>query len=237
MEHYNEEIFSHPSKEEWRRIDKKYFKDGKNIIVNVDHTVEEWAKLIGKDWSDKRIQLIEKGFEKQKGKNSNKREVYTDIFDYVHYEVDQKDANKWHTDWYRKKLKQAANDVGVESEVSTHTLRKSFAFWLYMFHQFDPNCGNFIQKLFGHASLLQTLTYAGVAKYRNKQYMDEHGEFIRNVLAGKGDEIIKNMPVISIKSNDFGDVIMAVIKQMQEGKEAVDVYQTAVNMANELRIG
>ena len=56
-----------------------------------------------------------------------------------------------------------------------------------------------------------------------------YGDFIRNVLAGKGDEIIKNMPVISLKSDDFGKIIRMLT-------DDIDKYQAAINMANELRI-
>lgn len=101
---------------------------------------------------------------------------------------------------------------------------------------FDPNCLLTLQKLFNHADLQTTMIYIGLVEEQKRRYLEDHGEFIKNVLAGKGDEIIKNMPVISLKSNDFGNVIMSVIKGIQEGKEAVEVYQTAINMANEMRI-
>lgn len=229
IEHYNEEIFTHPSKEKWKRIDKKYFINGTNTLGNVEHTVEKWVELTGKDWSDDRINTVKESFKEHNERKSQKNNTYEDIFDYIHYVIDKKDANKWHTDWYRKKLKQAAKDVGIESVVSTHTLRKSFAFWLYMTHLFDPNCGNFIQKLFGHVTILQTLTYMGVTKYRNKQYMEDHGRFVKNVIEGKGDEVIKNMPVISLKSDDFGKIMRMLT-------DDIDKYQTAIDMANELRV-
>lgn len=63
-----------------------------------------------------------------------------------------------------------------------------------------------------------------------------HERFNHNVLEGKGDEIIKNMPVISLKSDDFGSIIMNVIKGIQDGKEAVEVYQDAINAANVARV-
>ena len=236
MGHWDEDIFTHPSKVEWERIDEECFKNTVNRFPNIEHTVENWIKIMGRDWSDNRIQTIKSNFEKQGKKKSKKFPIYDDIFDYIHYVIDKKDVNKWHTDWYRSKLKQAAKEVGVESEVSTHTLRKSFAFWLYMMHQFDPNCGNFIQKLFGHATILQTFTYMGVVKYRNKQYMKDQGRFIKDVMDGKGDEIIKNMPVIPLKSDDFGNIIMHVIKSIQNGNDPTETYQAAINMANESRV-
>ena len=146
------------------------------------------------------------------------------------------DVVKWQSDDYRKKLKQAAKAIGITTPVSTHSLRKTLGYWTHKMHMFDPNCLLTLQKLFNHADLKTTMTYIGLIEEQKRRYLEDHGEFIKNVLAGKGDEIIKNMPVISLKSNDFGNVIMSVIKGIQEGKEAVEVYQTAINMANEMRI-
>ena len=80
------------------------------------------------------------------------------------------------------------------------------------------------------------MTYIGLTEEKNRQLINDHGEFIHNVLAGKGDEIIKNMPIIPLKSDDFGNVIMNVIKSVQDGVDLVEVYQAAINMANELRV-
>ena len=44
-----------------------------------------------------------------------------------------------------------------------------------------------------------------------------------------GDEIVKNMPVISLKSDDFGKIIRMLT-------DDVDKYQKAIDMANEMRI-
>ena len=96
-------------------------------------------------------------------------------------------------------------------------------------HPFDPNCPYSIQKMFNHSTILQTFDYMCVTKMRNKKYLEDHGDFIRNVLAGKGDEIVKNMPVISLKSDDFGKIIRMLT-------DDVDKYQKAIDMANEMRI-
>ena len=55
-------------------------------------------------------------------------------------------------------------------------------------------------------------------------------------MCNKGDEIIKNMPVISLKSDDFGDIILRTIKSIQSGKDATETYQAAINMGNEMRV-
>ena len=73
------------------------------------------------------------------------------------------------------------------------------------------------------------MNYIGLTEEKNRQLIDDHGEFIKNVLAGKGDEIVKNMPVISLKSDDLGKIIRYLT-------DDVDKYQTAINMANKFRI-
>ena len=229
MKHYEEEIFKHSSKENWNNIDKQYFVDGKNTITDIEHNVENWKDMFEKDWGDDRVRKIKKEFNEQLGKKSRKYGTYDDIFDYIHYVVDLKDAIKWHTNAYRNKFNEAIRDIDVQYNVTTHGLRKSFAYWIYIMHQFDPNCVYSLQKMFGHASVLQTYDYMGVTKMRKRKYLEDHGDFVRNVLAGKGDEIIKNMPVISLKSDDFGNIIRMLT-------DDIDKYQEAINMANELRI-
>jgi diphthamide biosynthesis methyltransferase len=78
------------------------------------------------------------------------------------------------------------------------------------------------------------MNYIGLTSEKNRRYINEHGELIKNVLEGSTDKIIKNSPVISLKTQDFGDIIMKVINS----KDIPDVekYQMAVNMANELRV-
>ena len=147
----------------------------------------------------------------------------------MYCEVEYSDVVKWQTDDYRKKLKKAVEDVGITYPVSTHTLRKSFGRWIHKTHPFDPDCLLSLQKLFNHSDLQTTMTYIGLTEEKNRQLINDHGDFIHNVLAGKGDEIVKNTPIISLKSEDFGKIIRMLT-------DDVDKYQAAINMANELRV-
>lgn len=213
MEHYNEYIFEYEPKTEWinRRIWDVY--DLNNI--------EEWSKQLNKDFSDKRKEKILTEFHKQK--------KYLSLGEYLYWEVEYTDIIKWQTDDYRKKLKKAVEDVGITSPVSSHSLRKSFGYWIHKTHPFDPDCLLSLQKLFSHSDLQTTMNYIGLTEEKNRQLINDHGEFIHNVLAGKGDEIVKNMPVISLKSEDFGKIIRMLT-------DDVDKYQAAINMANEMRV-
>ena len=213
MEHYDEYIFSFAAKTEWinRRV----------LDVYGENNIESWCEALGKDFSDKRKEKIFNDFHKQR--------QYSSLGDYLYYEVEYNDVVKWETDDYRKKLKKAVEASNIQYNVSSHSLRKSFGYWIHKTHPFDPDCLLSLQKLFNHSDLQTTMNYIGLTEEKNRKYIEDHGEFIHNVLDGKGDEIVKNMPVISLKSDDFGKIIRMLT-------DDVDKYQAAINMANELRV-
>lgn len=213
MEHYEEYIFSFAAKTEW--INRR------NLDVYGENNIERWCETLEKDLSDKRKEKIFNDFHKQK--------QYSSLGDYLYYEVEYNDVVKWETDDYRKKLKKAVEASGITYAVSSHSLRKSFGYWIHKTHPFDPDCLLSLQKLFNHSDLQTTMNYIGLTEEKNRQLIEDHGEFIHNVLAGKGDEIVKNMPVISLKSDDFGKIIRMLTND-------VDKYQKAIDMANELRV-
>lgn len=213
MEHYDEYIFSFAAKTEW--INRR------NLDVYGENNIERWCETLGKDLSDKRKEKIFNDFHKQK--------QYSSLGDYLYYEVEYNDIVKWQTDNYRKKLKKAVEASGITYAVSSHSLRKSFGYWIHKTHPFDPDCLLSLQKLFNHSDLQTTMNYIGLTEEKNRQLIEDHGEFIHNVLVGKGDEIVKNMPVISLKSDDFGKIIRMLT-------DDVDKYQAAIDMANKLRV-
>lgn len=212
MEHYNEYIFSYIPKTLWllRHPNTPFYMN-----------IETWCGYLNKDFSDKRKQKILDDFHKQK--------EYKSLGDYLYYVIEYNDVVKWQTDDYRKKLKKAAEDADIQYVISTHSLRKSWGYWIHKTHPFDPDCMLSLQKMFNHSDLQTTMNYIGLTEEKNRQLINDHGEFIHNVLAGKGDEIAKNMPVISLKSDDFGKIIRMLT-------DDVDKYQAAINMANELRV-
>lgn len=212
MEHYDEYIFSYTPKTLWllRHPNTPFY-------INI----ETWCVYLNKDFSDKRKQKILDDFHKQK--------EYKSLGDYLYYVIEYNDVVKWQTDDYRKKLKKAVEDCNIQYTVSTHSLRKSWGYWIYKTHPFDPDCILSLQKMLNHVDVQTTMCYIGLTEEKNRQLINDHGEFIHNVLAGKGDEIIKNMPVISLKSDDFGKIIRMLT-------DDVDKYQAAINMANELRV-
>ena len=177
--------------------------------------------------SDNRKNKIMEGFKNQKR--------YSNLGDYLYYVVEWNDVVKWQTDAYRTIFNKATVDCNITYHVSTHSFRKSFGYWIYKTHPYDPDCLLSLQKLFSHATLQQTTDYIGLTKEKNRKYINDHDAMIKNVLEGKTtDEVLKNSPVISLKAEDYGDIIMKVIN----AKEMSDInkYQMAINLANEKRV-
>lgn len=62
-----------------------------------------------------------------------------------------------------KMLKQLALDCKLpQMNMSTHTLRKTFGYHMYMDNIKDPRCLRKLQKIFQHSSAAQTLDYIGI---------------------------------------------------------------------------
>ncbi len=59
-------------------------------------------------------------------------------------------------------LKGVAADLGITTRVSTHTLRKTFAYWTMVLGNNDQRQLLLLQKMFNHSSPAQTLTYIGL---------------------------------------------------------------------------
>ena len=211
--HYNEYIFKYIPKSNWIKR--------KNLDIYSKNDIEFWCKALNKTISEDRKEKIIKEFSKQ--------QRYSSLGDYLYYVVEYNDVVKQQTNVYRKLLNKAVEAANIKYAVSTHSLRKSFGYWIHKTHPFDPDCLLSLQKLFNHTNLNDTMDYIGLTDEKNRQLINDHGEFIHNVLAGKGDEIVKNMPVISLKSDDLGKIIRYLT-------DDVDKYQTAINMANKLRI-
>lgn len=59
-------------------------------------------------------------------------------------------------------LKDIADELHIECHVSTHTLRKTFAYHQMLMANNDPRKLLLLQKIFGHSSVAQTLDYIGI---------------------------------------------------------------------------
>lgn len=59
-------------------------------------------------------------------------------------------------------IKEAAQDVGIERNIGSHSLRKTFGFWCWHNAQDSDKALVILQKIFNHSSTQTTLQYIGV---------------------------------------------------------------------------
>lgn len=81
-------------------------------------------------------------------------------------------------------LKGIANDLDLTMKVSTHTLRKTFAYHQMVMSNNDPRKLLLLQKMLGHSSAAQTLDYIGITQeeieeaYRNLNLGSRHNYLV-----------------------------------------------------------
>lgn len=218
MDHYDEFIFPFTSKTEWL--------NRRNNSVYKENDLDKWCRFLSKDISNERKADIMAKFIKQ--------DEYEYLGDFLYWEIEWADVVKWHENAYRILFNKAKTDCGIKYRVSTHSLRKSFGYWIHQMHPYDPDCLLSLQRLFNHSDLQKTMNYIGLTAEKNRKYINDHGDLIRNVLEGNEGEIIKNSPVITLKAEDFGNIVMEIINAKE--KSDVEKYQMAINIANKLRI-
>ena len=76
-------------------------------------------------------------------------------------------------------LKGIASDLGLNIRFSSHSLRKTFCYWMMVQGHNEPRRLLLLQKMLGHSSTMQTLTYIGLDA-------DEIAEAYRNLNIGYG---------------------------------------------------
>lgn len=224
VEHIEEDIFDWPAKKKWREME-----DDKIYSLNdFDLWYEDRGKSFGKDTKKN----ILDNFEAQK-----KVDKTLQLGEYLYYVIEYDWAVKRKKDNYRVQFNKAVQECQIKGRLSTHSLRKSFGYWIFKLHSFDPNCIISLSKMFNHATIQQTTDYIGLTEERNRMYMEDHGEMVRRLMKGEADDIIKNMPVIPLKSDDFGMILMTSIKMAAEkDADVLEIYNDAINKANQLKI-
>lgn len=82
-------------------------------------------------------------------------------------------------------LKGIAKDLDITAKVSTHTLRKTFCYWMMVYGQNDSRRLLLLQKMLNHSSPAQTLDYIGLTQ---EEISDAYKSL--NLGAGRGKYIV-----------------------------------------------
>ena len=111
-------------------------------------------------------------------------------------------------DGCRKAIKKAAEAVGIEYNVGTHSCRKTYGATAMKLHPQDPRILETVSGIYNHSNTRVTEAYTDRTKECVDDLYDEIGECFEKYIAG--DErfaITANSPVVAIKSDDLRTII------------------------------
>ena len=155
----------------------------------------------------------------------NKEEYSDDEYEKLMWKATQSQAAA-----YRKQFKIAADYIGIKYPVSTHSTRKTFGYWSVKLHPYDVTTVDKLQGIFEHSSRNITLHYIGIAREDEIKLYNDMGDFVTDVMDGK-KPIIKNSPVLPLKSEDFRDILSRCYDMAKSGIDKFDVINELIGIA------
>lgn len=135
-----------------------------------------------------------------------------------------------HAAAFRKQFKIAADACNIQYAVSTHSLRKNFGYWSVKLHPYDVTTVDKLQGIFSHSDRNTTLHYIGIAREDEKKLYSDMGNFITDISNGK-KPIIKNSPVLTIKTEDARELFSKCFDMAKDGAEKFEVINRIIGLA------
>lgn len=138
---------------------------------------------------------------------------------------------------YLKRLKKAANAVGIDYNTGTHSARKSFGLVSMMLHPGDAHNKELIREILHHSETQVTNRYIGLTKKRTDNYYDSFGDFYNDyVVEGKPYNIVVDSIILSIEYNDLQDVIQRCygLGMQNAGNSDTSVHTAAIAEINKM---
>lgn len=124
---------------------------------------------------------------------------------------------------YRKNLKKAAADLGIEYNIGTHSPRKTFGMMSRMLHPGDYDSMELLQTIYNHSDTKTTKHYIGLTKQKIDAYYDDFGAFFTDYVTGdKVFEDVSDKPVVSLDANDLREIIKMAYKAGAENADNTD---------------
>lgn len=157
------------------------------------------------------------------------KEYYTDMEE---WEDDMELANDKHIAAFRKQFKNAAKACGIKYAVSCHSLRKTLGYYSVKLHPYDNTVVDILQKMYGHSDRNTTLIYTGLSRESEIKLYNDMGNFLEDIKEGR-KPVIKNSPVIPLKSEDFRELLSKCWDMAQSGTDKFEGLNELISMAEE----
>lgn len=126
-------------------------------------------------------------------------------------------------DGCRKAIKKAAEAVGIEYNVGTHSCRKTFGATAMKLHPKDPRILETVSGIYNHANTRVTEAYTDRTKECVDDLHDEIGDCFERYIAG--DErfaLATHSPVVSLNSDDLRAIIQLAYEAGRDNAQASD---------------
>lgn len=136
---------------------------------------------------------------------------------------------------FRKMVKKAIDNVGLEYSLSTHSFRKYWANTIYRLHPQDADNLMIVQTMLGHSDMMTTKIY--INEIDNKQ--DKYNEDYSNYMIAKGNGIdteISNSPTISVQSYNFRYLLSKLYDMGKDGEDKFEAINKIIGMAEQCMI-
>ena len=111
-------------------------------------------------------------------------------------------------------FKEAQGKLNLSFHFSTHSLRKTFAYWTIRMHYYDQNIIFSLQDMLNHRDIKNTLYYSGYTKDHLRTLYDDMGK----VLSGS----VENAPAISTQEQKINQILEMLSKQIPEEHNNTD---------------
>ena len=126
-------------------------------------------------------------------------------------------------DGFRKALKKAAAAVGVEYNVGSHSLRKTFGKLNRALHPNDYDSMEILQTIYNHSDTKTTKCYIGLTKEKVNRYYEDMGDFFDEYVIGKKEySSAADSPIVSLDINDLMDIIALAYSEGKKNAGVVD---------------
>ena len=131
---------------------------------------------------------------------------------------------------FRKMLKKAVSEVGLEYAISTHSFRKYYANTIYKLHPQDADNLMIVQSILGHSDIETTKIYIGEIDRKIDKYNTDYADYMLGKSNGEDMEI-SNSPMMVIKAEDFREILSKCWEMSRTGISKFDGINELIGIA------
>ena len=136
---------------------------------------------------------------------------------------------------FRKMVKKAIENVGLDYALSTHSFRKYWANTIYRLHPQDADNLMIVQTMLGHSDSMTTKIYINEIDKKQDRYNEDYSNYI--IAKNNGIDVdISNSPIVALKSEDFRELLGKCFDMSQDREDKFEVINKIIGIAEQMMI-